>query len=77
MSGDLWVRFKNLMPEAPLEIGTIAAAYAGGVYLINKLGGGQLRVVSSSGHSIGQRVFVRGSETTGAAPDLPQVEIEI
>lgn len=77
MTGDIWKRFQNLMPVAPLEIGTVAAVYAGGVYVVDKLSGGQIRAVSSESYRRGQRVFVQDGEITGGAPDLPQVEIEV
>ena len=77
MTGDIWKRFQGLLPAAPLEIGTISAVYAGGVYVVDKLSGGQIRTVSNDSYRSGQRVFVQDGEITGEAPELPQVEIEV
>lgn len=77
MTGDIWKRFQNLLPAVPLEVGTISAVYAGGVYLVDKLSGGQIRTVSNDSYRSGQRVFVQDGAITGEAPELPQVEIEV
>lgn len=71
---NLFVAFKKLIPDAPLQVGTVAAVYIGGA-TIELQGGGLLRVRGTAIE--GQRVFVRDGLIEGQAPDLTLVEIEI
>lgn len=71
---NLYKRFINLLPQRPLQTGTVTA-YSGGVATITLLGGG---IVTARGDaSVGQKVFFRDGAIEGDAPDLPVDNIEI
>lgn len=72
---NLWQRFRDLLPDDPVLIGTIRANPGDGTRLVELLDGGTLRVTGSG--SVGDKMFVQGGRITGDAPDLPQVDIEI
>lgn len=72
---NLWQRFKDLLPDDPLLIGTIRANPGDGTRVVELLDGGTLRVTGDG--AVGDKVFVQDGRITGQAPDLPQVDIEI
>lgn len=73
---NLWRRFKDLLPDDPLLIGTIRSNPGDGTRVVELLDGGTLR--ASGSVAVGDKVFVQGGRITGGdAPDLPQVDIEI
>jgi hypothetical protein len=76
---NLWRQFKELLPDSPLLLGTVAAHHTDGTITVELLDGGLLRVTAGNGDagSIGDRVFVRNGQIEGSAPALPTVEIEI
>lgn len=71
-----WKRLQSLLPEDPVQIGTVQVDNADGTYGVDLVGGGRI-TVTGSGYSVNQRVFVRGTMIMSAAPDLPVVEIEV
>lgn len=78
MSTNLYKRLLSLLPEDPVQSGTVAAAYADGTALVTlDGGGGQLRVRNPLGMTAAQKVYVKAGEITGQAPDLPYVLIEV
>ena len=72
---NLWRQFKELLPDSPLLIGTVASRSGDGSAVVRTLDGGQLR--ASGDAAVGMRVFVRDGVITGPAPDLPSIDIEI
>jgi len=72
---NLWRQFKDLLPEAPLLIGTVAMRHADGTATVTLLDGGQLRVSGAGADD--SRVFVRDGRIAGVAPELPWTDIEI
>lgn len=72
---NVWKQFAQLLPGAPLLLGTVLADHADGTVTVQLLDGGLLRVTGSS--VVGDRVFVRDGEVIGPAPTLPGVDIEI
>lgn len=72
---NLWRRFQDLLPNAPLLIGTVVTRHGDGTVTVELLGGGLLRVTGEGAQ--GDRLFVRANEVIGPAPTLPTVEIEI
>lgn len=72
---NLWRQFKELLPDAPLLIGTVTSRNGDGSAIVTTLDGGQLRATGDG--AVGTRVFVRDGVITGAAPDLPSIDIEI
>ena len=72
---NVWKQFAQLLPEAPLLLGTVIADHADGTVTVQLLDGGLLRVTGSG--AVDDRVFVRAGEVVGPAPTLPSVDIEI
>jgi hypothetical protein len=72
---NLWRQFRDLLPEAPLLVGTVAARHTDGTATVELLDGGLLRV--RGGASVGDRVFVRDGRIEGEAPPLPHLDIEV
>jgi len=71
---NLYAEFRRLIPDAPLLVGTVVAAFAGGVTVALQ-GGGTLRVRGAA--AVDDRVFVRDGVIESLAPDLTLVEIEV
>lgn len=67
-------RLLNLLPQRPLQVGTVASI-SNGVATITLPGGGQVQVRGNA--STGSRVFVRDGVIEGAAPSLTYVEIDV
>lgn len=65
---------RDLLPEAPLQVGTVRAV-ADGVARIELPGGGLLQARGVA--TVDQRVFVRDGLIEGPAPDLPVEIIEV
>ena len=65
---------RDLVPSAPLMIGTVVAIAPGSV-TVELPGGGILSVRGSS--TVGARVFVRDGVIEGPAPSLPIDEVEL
>ena len=70
---NLFQLFKSLIPQEPVQIGTVIA-FSGGVARVELPGGGLLYARGQA--SVGQRVFVRGAAIEGQAPALTYVEAE-
>ncbi len=70
----MWRQFAQLLPEAPLPLGTVIAEHADGTVTAQLLYGGLLRVIGSG--TGGDRVFVPAGEVVGSPPTLPGVDIE-
>lgn len=78
MSTNLYKRLLSLLPEDPVQSGTVAAAYADGTALVTlDGGGGQLRVRNPLGRAVAAKVYVKAGEITGDALVLPYVLIEV
>ncbi|MFZ6675369.1 hypothetical protein [Undibacterium sp. Xuan67W] len=71
---NLYRLFKDLIPEAPLLVGTVAAVLSGHC-LITLPGGGQ--VTGRGVGTLGQTVFVRDEVIEGDAPNLTVEVIDI
>lgn len=71
---NLYEQFRQLIPEPPLQAGTVVAA-ASGIVTVALPGGGQIRARGSA--AIGQKVFVRDGVIEGEAPNLTLELIEI
>lgn len=78
MSTNLYKRLLSLLPDDPVQSGTVAAAYADGTALVTlDGGGGQLRVRNPLGRAVAAKVYVKAGEIMGDAPVLPYVLIEV
>ncbi len=71
---NLFREFLNLIPEAPLQAGTVTAVN-GGVATIELPGGGTLQARGEA--TVGQKVFVRDDVIEGPAPALADELIEV
>ena len=72
--GNLYRQFRALLPEAPLQAGTVVAVDTGTV-TVELPGGGLLKARGSA--EFGQTVFVRDGVIESVAPSLTVVLIEI
>lgn len=66
--------FKEIFPDAPLQVGT-ATAVDGDAVTVTLLGGGVMQARGAA--AVGAQVWVRDGVIEGQAPDLPVVVIEI
>ena len=71
---NLYQQFRALLPQAPLQVGTVAAA-SNGVVTVQLPGGGRLNARGQA--EVGQNVFVRDGVIEGLAPNLPLELIDI
>ena len=71
---NLYEQFRQLIPEQPLQAGTVVGV-GYGVVTVALPGGGLIRARGSAG--IGQKVFVRDDVIEGGAPSLTLEIIEI
>jgi hypothetical protein len=71
---NLYSEFRALIPEAPLQVGTVTQV-TGGVVTVQLPGGGLLKARGSAG--VGQKVFVRDAVIEAIAPNLTLELIEI
>ena len=71
---NLYDQFRQLLPDAPLQAGTVLEV-GSGVALIVLPGGGLIRARGSA--VVGQQVFVRDDAIEGIAPSLTLEVIEI
>lgn len=74
MASNPYKQLLDLLPERPLQIGTVTAI-ADGVATVALLGGGTLRARGAA--SVTDRVFVRDGAIEGPAPSLPMEAIEV
>ena len=71
---NLYEQFRGLLPDPPLQAGTVIDVGVG-VVTVELPGGGRVR---ARGHAaIGQRVFVRDGVVEAVAPNLPIELIEV
>ncbi len=71
---NLYRQFRQLLPEAPLQAGTVLEIGAGVVTVVLP-GGGLIRARGEA--SVGQTVFVRDGLLEGVAPALPLEVIDV
>ncbi len=78
MSTNLYKRLLSLLPDDPVQSGSVSLAYSDGTALVTlDGGGGQLRVRNPLGRAVAAKVYVKAGEITGDAPVLPYVLIEV
>lgn len=74
MSFNLYRRLRDLLPDAPLVVGSVVAVTASGA-VVQLPDGSQIAARGEA--SLGQKVFVRDGLIEGSAPSLPTVLIEV
>jgi hypothetical protein len=71
---NVYAQFRQLLPDAPLQVGTVIEVNTG-VVLVQLPGGGLIRARGSA--TVDQKVFVRDEAVEGIAPSLTLELIEI
>lgn len=71
---NVYAQFLRLLPQMPLQVGTVLASSDGSLVL--ELPGGGLTQARGDA-PIGSRVFFRDSVVEGPAPDLPILQIDL
>ena len=71
---NLYEQFRQLLPDAPLQAGTVTEVGAG-VVSVQLPGGGIVKARGDAG--LGQKVFVRDGAVEAVAPNLTLEIIEI
>lgn len=71
---NLFQLFQDLVPQDPVQIGTVTVT-SGGVHEVTLLGGGV--IVAKGDAKVGDRVFLKGDTIQGLAPNLTEELIEI
>lgn len=71
---NVYSEFRALIPEAPLQVGTVTQV-TGGVVTVQLPGGGLLKARGTA--AVGQKVFVRDAVIEAIAPNLTLELIEI
>jgi len=71
---NLYVQFRQLIPDPPLQAGTVVEI-GSGVVTVQLPGGGRIKARGTG--AIGQKVFVRDDVIEGGAPNLTLEIIEI
>jgi hypothetical protein len=71
---NLYEQFRRLVPDPPLQAGTVADV-GSGVVTVALPGGGLIKARGNA--AVGQKVFVRDDAIEGEAPTLPLEIIEI
>ena len=71
---NLYEQFRQLLPDAPLQAGTVTEVGAG-VVTVQLPGGGFVKARGAAG--LGQKVFVRDGAVEAIAPSLTLEIIEI
>ncbi|WP_374408840.1 hypothetical protein [Hydrogenophaga sp.] len=72
---NIYEQFRQLIPDPPLQAGTVVGVVGPGSVTVALPGGGLIRARGSA--AIGQRVFVRDDVIEGIAPSLTLEIIEI
>ena len=72
---NLYEQFRQLIPDPPLQAGTVVGVVGPGSVTVALPGGGLIRARGSA--AIGQKVFVRDDVIEGVAPSLTLEVIEI
>lgn len=75
MTSNLYRALLELLPEAPLLVGTVTVVHSDETVTVALSGGGLLRVRGSA--AVDDRVFVRNGVIEGPAPALTNVTINI
>ena len=72
---NIWQKFKALIPEGARVVATIIANNGNGTSQIELRDGSVITVKGEV--SVGEKVFIQDGEVKGAAPNLPQYELEV
>ncbi len=73
---NLFRLFKDLVPDARLDIVTISQVYPDGTSQASTIAGATV-VVLGDQYPVGAKVFVRQGQMVGKAPDLTTIEVDV
>lgn len=73
---NLWSRFRALIPDPPLLVGTVTAHLADGTSRVELPSGGVI-YPRGTGVESGSMAFVKDGVVIGQAPTLSVVEVEV
>ena len=73
---NIWQQFKALIPEGVRVVATITTNNGNGTSQAELRDGSVINVKGESVR-VRQKAFIQDGEIKGAAPDLPQYEVEI
>lgn len=71
---NLYAQFRKLLPDPPLQAGTVAST-SDGIVVVTLPGGGQIQARGAG--TIGNNVFVRDGVIEGDAPSLTVLDITV
>ena len=71
---NIYNKLISMLPSTRVDVGIVLQTYQDGV-LVQLQNGGYLRALGQA--AVGTRVFVRGGQVLGPAPNLSGSEIEI
>lgn len=74
MSANFFSRLRGLLPDPPLQVGTVVALDGPTVVVVMP---GGVQVYCRGVAAVGSRVFVRSNVIEGPAPNLPIETIEV
>lgn len=77
MSTNLYRALRELLPEAPLQVATVAEVHTATRESTVTWPGGSTQRVRGTAVSVGQSAFVRSGVIEGRAPDLTLETIEV
>ena len=73
---NLYRQLRELLPEPPLTVATVASVHTDGTCTVTFPGGGQSRVRGNA-VGAGQKAFLRAGAVEGEAPNLSAVTIDV
>lgn len=71
MSTNIYRRLLEILPNQPVNIGTITTVNSDKTATVTLVDGGIVRVANPTNLTTGKRVFVQGDAITNEAPNLP------
>jgi len=75
MQTNVYRALLELLPQDPLQVGTVTAINADDTRTVQLPGGGEIRARGDA--ALGSRVFVRGGLIEGPAPALTVLTIDV
>lgn len=76
MQGNLWQLFKQLTDGEAKQLATVVSR-SGTNYTVQMAGGNMVDVVGQGAFEIDSKVFIKGGQIVGQAPDLTYFEMEV
>lgn len=74
---NVWSAFQRLLPQNPVQVGTVRSIDSNAVTSTVELLGGGLLTVRGTGVPVDAKAFIKAGVIESQAPDLPTIEQEI